>query len=71
MVPYWKGFSQEWKSAFKTAFGSHAVEFPVQDALCYKNRPDVHLNEKGYVLLAELLHRRGAELGYWPSCGQR
>ena len=38
----------------------------VADALCYRNRPDVHLNADGYALLAELLHARGAELGYWP-----
>ncbi len=70
IVPYWRSFSQKNKDAFKKAFGSHAVEFPVQDSLCYKNRPDVHLNERGYALLAELLHQRGAKLGYWPSGGQ-
>ena len=67
IVPYWRGFKQEQKETFKAAFGRHAVEFPVEDALCFKNRPDVHLNENGYALLAQLLHERGAELGYWPS----
>ncbi len=67
IVPYWKRFAQEQKDAFKAAFGRHAVEFPVEDSLCYKNRPDVHLNENGYALLAKLLHERGAELGYWPK----
>ena len=67
IVPYWRGFKPDQKETFKAAFGTHAVEFPVEDSLCYKNRPDVHLNEKGYALLAELLHKRGAELGYWPS----
>ena len=67
IVPYWKRFTQEQKDAFKAAFGRHAVEFPVEDSLCYKNRPDVHLNENGYALLAKLLHERGAELGYWPK----
>lgn len=67
IVPYWKGFKPEQKEAFKAAFGRHAVEFPVEDSLCYKNRPDVHLNENGYALLAKLLHERGAELGYWAK----
>lgn len=67
IVPYWKRFSQENKDKIKEAFGRHAVEFPVEDSLCYKNRPDVHLNEHGYALLAKLLHERGAELGYWPK----
>ena len=67
IVPYWRGFSQENKDKIKEAFGRHAVEFPVEDSLCYKNRPDVHLNEHGYALLAKLLHERGAELGYWPK----
>ena len=67
IVPYWKSFTQEQKDAFKAAFGRHAVEFPVENSLCYKNRPDVHLNENGYALLAQLLHERGAELGYWPK----
>ena len=67
IVPYWRGFSQENKDKFKAAFGRHAVEFPVEDSLCYKNRPDIHLNENGYALLAKLLHERGAELGYWPK----
>lgn len=66
IVPYWRGFLAEWKVEFKAAFGRHAVEFPVEDSLCYQNRPDVHLNEDGYALLAGLLHARGAELGYWP-----
>jgi len=66
IVPYWKGFPQKDREFFKAAFGRHAVEFPVADALCYRNRPDVHLNANGYALLAELLHARGAELGYWP-----
>jgi len=39
IVPYWTGLPQKYKDAFKAAFGSHAVEFPVQDSLCYKNRP--------------------------------
>ena len=26
---------------------------------------DVHLNKTGYLLLAQLLHKRGRELGYW------
>jgi lysophospholipase L1-like esterase len=67
IVPYWKGFPQKDREFFKAAFGRHAVEFPVADALCYRNRPDVHLNANGYALLAELLHARGAELGYWPG----
>ena len=66
IVPYWRGFTDQQKEVFKAAFGRHAVEFPVEDSLCYKNRPDVHLNENGYALLAKLLHERGAELGYWP-----
>jgi hypothetical protein len=67
VVPYWRSFPEKGKADFKAAFGRHAVEFPVEDSLCYKNRPDVHLNENGYALLAELLHARGAELGYWPA----
>ncbi|MBR4258591.1 MAG: hypothetical protein IKQ17_06140 [Kiritimatiellae bacterium] len=67
IVPYWRGFKPEQKATFKAAFGRHAVEFPVEDSLCFKNRPDVHLNENGYALLAQLLHERGAELGYWPA----
>ena len=67
VVPYWRGFPEDKKDAFKDAFGRHAVEFPVKTSLCYRNRPDVHLNEHGYALLAELLHTRGAELGYWPA----
>ncbi len=67
IVPYWGGFRQEKKDAIKAAFGRHAVEFPVEPKLCYRNRPDVHLNENGYALLAKLLHERGAELGYWPA----
>ncbi|MBQ6136512.1 MAG: hypothetical protein IJI73_03985, partial [Kiritimatiellae bacterium] len=67
VVPYWKSFPEKDREVFKSAFGRHAVEFPVEDGLCYRNRPDVHLNEKGYALLAELLHARGAELGYWPG----
>ena len=67
VVPYWQGFPQEKKDAFKAAFGRHAVEFPVEASLCYRNRMDVHLNEHGYALLAELLHKRGIELGYWPE----
>lgn len=66
LVPYWRGFTDQQKEVFKAAFGRHAVEFPVEDSLCYKNRPDVHLNENGYALLAKLFHERGAELGYWP-----
>lgn len=66
IVPYWKSFSQEQKDEFKAAFGRHAVEFPVEDALCYREKLNVHLNERGYALLAELLFARGAELGYWP-----
>ena len=67
VVPYWRSFPEKGKPEFKAAFGNHAVEFPVEDSLCYKNRPDVHLNEDGYALLAELLHTRGEELGYWPG----
>ena len=67
VVPYWQGFPQEKKDAFKAAFGRHAVEFPVAASLCSRNRMDVHLNEHGYALLAELLHKRGIELGYWPE----
>ena len=67
IVPYWKSFSQEQKDEFKAAFGRHAVEFPVEDALCYREKLNVHLNERGYALLAELLFARGAELGYWPT----
>lgn len=67
IVPYWKSFPQKDRETFKAAFGRHAVVFPVEDNLCYKNRPDVHLNENGYALLAKLLHERGAELGYWPA----
>ena len=67
IVPYWRGFSQENKDKFKESFGRHAVEFPVEDSLCYRNRPDIHLNERGYALLAKLLHERGAELGYWRN----
>ena len=66
IVPYWSGFSQEKKDAFKTAFGRRAVEFPVEASLCFRNSLNVHLNEQGYALLAKLLHTRGAELGYWP-----
>ena len=66
VVPYWSGFSQEKKDAFKAAFGRHAVEFPVEASLCFRNSRNVHLNERGYALLAKLLHTRGAELGYWP-----
>ena len=66
LVPYWRKFPEEGKAVFKAAFGRHAVEFPVRDSLCLGNRPDVHLNEDGYALLAELLHSRGLELGYWP-----
>lgn len=65
IVPYWKSFSQKNKDEFKAAFGPHAVEFPVEDTLCYREQRDVHLNERGYALLAELLFARGAELGYW------
>ena len=67
IVPYWRSFPQEKKDAFKAAFGRHAVEFPVEPSLCFKNRLDVHLNEQGYALLASLLHERGVELGYWPA----
>lgn len=67
IVPYWRSFPEEGKNEFRVAFGRHAVEFPVEDSLCYMNRPDVHLNEDGYALLASLLHARGAELGYWPE----
>ena len=66
IVPYWSGFSQEKKDAFKAAFGRRAVEFPVEASLCFRNSLNVHLNEQGYALLAKLLHTRGAELGYWP-----
>ena len=65
-VEYGENFSTLLKDKFKESFGRHAVEFPVEDSLCYRNRPDVHLNADGYALLAELLHARGAELGYWP-----
>ena len=44
IVPYWKGFSQQNEGKIKAAFGVHAVAFPVEDALCYRNRTDVHLN---------------------------
>lgn len=64
VVPFWKNFPEEGKAIFKTAFGQHAVEFPVRDSLCLRNRPDVHLNEEGYALLAELLYSRCLELGY-------
>ena len=67
VVPYWRSFPVERRADFLAAFGRHAVEFPVEDSLCYKNRPDIHLNEDGYALLAKLLHTRGAELGYWPA----
>ena len=70
IVPYWQSFSQQKRDAFKAAFGRHAVEFPVEASLCYRNRMDVHLNERGYALLASLLHERGAELGYWPARAQ-
>ncbi len=67
IVPYWQSFPQTKRAAFKAAFGRHAVEFPVEASLCYRNRMDVHLNERGYALLARLLHERGGELGYWPT----
>ncbi len=70
IVPYWQSFPQMKRDAFKAAFGRHAVEFPVEASLCYRNRMDVHLNESGYALLARLLHERGAELGYWPAQAQ-
>ena len=70
IVPYWQSFPQTKREAFKAAFGRHAVEFPVEASLCYRNRMDVHLNERGYALLASLLHERGAELGYWPARAQ-
>ena len=70
IVPYWQSFSEEGKDEFKTAFGRHAVEFPVEEALCYQEKLNVHLNERGYALLAELLFARGAELGYWPAASR-
>ena len=70
IVPYWKSFSQEKKDEFKAAFGLHAVEFPVEAALCYRESLNVHLNERGYALLAELLFERGAQLGYWPAAAR-
>ena len=33
--------------------------------LYYPNNPDVHLNAKGYDLLAHLLYEQGKSLGYW------
>lgn len=65
ILPYWQGFKAEFKETIRKAFGPHVVEFPVADELCYKNHLNVHLNEKGYELLAKLLHARGVELGYW------
>lgn len=65
ILPYWQGFSAKNKDALKKAFGAHVVEFPVSAELCYQNRLNVHLNEKGYERLARLLHARGVELGYW------
>ena len=67
IVPYWQSFPQDKKDVFKTAFGRHAVEFPIEASLCYQNSLNVHLNERGYALLASLLHERGMELGYWPA----
>ena len=67
LVPYWESFPKDGVAAFKEAFGPHAVEFPWAPALCLGNRPDVHLNEDGYALLARLFHERGASLGYWPA----
>lgn len=32
-------------------------------SLCYKNKPDVHLNEHGYHLLGNLVYAKGKELG--------
>ena len=67
IVPYWQGFSDGYKETLRKAFGRHAVEFPVAKELCYQNRLNVHLNEKGYELLAQLLYARGVELGYWQK----
>lgn len=65
IMPYWGGFSEANKQAFRAAFGRHVVEFQPTTEFCYRNRPDVHLNEQGYARLAQLLHARGRELGYW------
>lgn len=37
----------------------------VPPSLLYRNRPDVHLNAKGYDFLAKLIFRQGQLLGYW------
>lgn len=37
----------------------------VPPSLLYRNRPDVHLNEKGYDFLAKLVFRQGRLLEYW------
>lgn len=38
----------------------------IPQSLRYKNNPgDVHLNKYGYKLIAQFLHERGQQLGYW------
>ena len=38
----------------------------IPQSLRYKNNPgDVHLNKYGYKLIAQCLHERGRQLGYW------
>lgn len=34
-------------------------------SLCYKNKPDVHLNEYGYHFLAHLVYEKGKELNFF------
>jgi len=37
----------------------------VPPCLLYKNRPDCHMNAKGYDFLARLVYGQGKALGYW------
>lgn len=37
----------------------------VPPSLLYKNRPDCHMNAKGYDFLARIVFERGRDLGYW------
>jgi len=44
---------------------SEMVEGRVPPGLLYRNRPDCHMNSKGYDFLARLVYERGKALGYW------
>jgi len=37
----------------------------VPPSLLYRNRPDCHMNARGYDFLARLVYERGKALGYW------